>query len=464
MADDMANNWGCRLVFDTGISRGSKRSAEAMTMDTTEDNASFISLYDQLSRDLSGKFLLEKVTPNGTDANLFAVSSVTNGDNNGCLVACGCYVSGDGGPLASWTTSSFSIEGGPSFVVLPKDVGSDFTREHTVALPYHIPGAPGTTTKTLRKYEDACLDDLHVRCLVQKMKGVPITALLLELILANNGATLSDRALIRLGQLAAHHGFSLICDEIMTGGRTGRMLLCLGKPEVFVNAIACITMGKWLGMGLVLVSPKHRDRMSELSKCIPRRGPSTHIKCDQALKFWNAAMGRMKRTEVRRAQALKKLNCPEEDAWGEGLHIFAPVSRVAATRASKVRYLPLLEDTPFDSIRVLRSNLVWTKEFVNNTVTNGCYEWLGLHYLTSDEDKAFHKFALYIVLNFAPKQVVSLKEVEEGVLGGGKHNTKSTGGVLSMAEAAGLVTRTQWTKRRLRRWIIEGHAIAPWSQ
>ena len=43
-----------------------------------------------------------------------------------------------------------------------------------------------------------------------------IAAILLEITLASNGATLSDCALIILGELACLHNFSLDVDEIMT--------------------------------------------------------------------------------------------------------------------------------------------------------------------------------------------------------------------------------------------------------
>ena len=45
-----------------------------------------------------------------------------------------------------------------------------------------------------------------------------ITAILLEITLASNGATLSDCALTILGELACLHDLGLVVDEIMTGG------------------------------------------------------------------------------------------------------------------------------------------------------------------------------------------------------------------------------------------------------
>ena len=45
-----------------------------------------------------------------------------------------------------------------------------------------------------------------------------ITAILMEITLALNGATLSNHALTIMGQLARLHDFGIVVDEIMTGG------------------------------------------------------------------------------------------------------------------------------------------------------------------------------------------------------------------------------------------------------
>ena len=51
-----------------------------------------------------------KLTTNGLDENLYAVMSLTQGNTSGCLVACGSYVSGDSGPLQSWSTTPSRLE------------------------------------------------------------------------------------------------------------------------------------------------------------------------------------------------------------------------------------------------------------------------------------------------------------------------------------------------------------------
>ena len=455
----MANNWGCTLVFDRSF-RGSKRSSEAM--ESMGDNSLTI-FADVVRKDLGSAFLLEKVTPNGSDANLYAVNVLTNGDNNGCLIASGSYVAGDGGPLAPWTSSTFDLERGPSFVAHPEDVASEFTKQHTAALPYYIPGA--MTESELQQYEDKCMDHLHIRCLVHKMKGVKITALLMEITLANNGATLSDRACTRIGLLARHHGFRLIVDEIMTGGRTGTMLQCMTKPAAFVDAIDCVTMGKWLGMGLVLVSPAYREESNEKFAKLMRRGVSTNMTCTPALKLWRAAMFRMKNTASRRAAALHKLGVQPEAAWGDGLHIFAPLCRQSASRSSRLRFLPLLEQTPFDSIKMIRNGHIWTKVDVNKQVVEGCEEWLTLpYYLHTEEDESYHKLVASLVCSgrYSAKVLLSTEQVIEEIFGSEKFNVKSAGVVLRVAEDAGLVVKRQVTQKRHRMWEIQALVDRPW--
>ena len=85
--------------------------------------------------------------------------------------------------------------------------------QHTIALPYFIEGT--RSDDDIRKYEDECLEHL-----------------LMEITLASNGSTVSDRAPTILGELAHLHDFSIAVDEIMTGGRTKTMLPTIEKPKI----------------------------------------------------------------------------------------------------------------------------------------------------------------------------------------------------------------------------------------
>ena len=198
-------------------------------------------------------FGLMKLTTNGSDANLYAVTSLTQGNTSGCLVACGSYVSGDSGPLQSWSTSAFEIGSGPAGIIGLDDPRiTSFTLQHTIALPYSIEGT--MSYDNLRQYEDECLEHLHILCLYNKVMKNKVTCILMEITLASKGSTLSDHALTILGELARLHDFSIVVDEIMTGGRTKKMLSAMEKPKIFQKAVEFITMGKWLKCRMVLGS------------------------------------------------------------------------------------------------------------------------------------------------------------------------------------------------------------------
>lgn len=60
-------------------------------------------------------------------------------------------------------------------------------------------------------------------------------SLFFELMLAGNGAVLSDRALNKIAILSRKHKFTIIIDEIMTGGRTGTLLLLQKKQKILLS-------------------------------------------------------------------------------------------------------------------------------------------------------------------------------------------------------------------------------------
>ena len=93
MCDDLANDWGCDLIF-MGRSSGRKRKVGAMIAILADDRRqrNFHSLIEKTTNNMFG---LMKLTTNGSDANLYAVTSQTQGNTSGCLIACGSYVSGD---------------------------------------------------------------------------------------------------------------------------------------------------------------------------------------------------------------------------------------------------------------------------------------------------------------------------------------------------------------------------------
>ena len=146
-----------------------------------------------IEKTTNGLFWFMKLTTNGLDANLYAVTSLMQGKTSGCLISCGSYVSGDSGPLQSWSTSAFEIGSGPAGFIGPEDPKiSSFTLQHTITLPYSIEGA--MSYDDLRLYEDECLEHLHILCLYNKVMKNNVTCILMEISMESNGATLSDCA------------------------------------------------------------------------------------------------------------------------------------------------------------------------------------------------------------------------------------------------------------------------------
>ena len=97
MSDDLANDWGCDLICMGHLS-GRKRKVGLMITILADDRRqrNFHHLIEKMTNKL---FRLMKLTTNCSDANLYAVTSLTQGNTSGCLVACGSYVSGDSGPF-----------------------------------------------------------------------------------------------------------------------------------------------------------------------------------------------------------------------------------------------------------------------------------------------------------------------------------------------------------------------------
>lgn len=228
----------------------------------------------------------------------------------------------------------------------PSDGMNETAKKQTVPVPYHIPDT--MTDEVLNDYEDRCLLHLHHRCLLQRTQGNPVRGMFLELVLASNGTTLSNRYLKKLGELAKHHSFHFVIDEIMTGGRYGVMLLTGTKPEEFVERVGYITLGKWMQAGMVLASVEQRNLCTQKLSGMSPRGASTEICCNEISSCWVRVISKLDKTTERRHQVLERLHVEESDSWGGGVHIFASRRWTCPVKSTKNRFLPLLEETPID--------------------------------------------------------------------------------------------------------------------
>jgi len=375
MADDLANDWGTSITLLPG--EASSRHAGRCRVNIREQSDCRL-LRDEVYSTFGGNFQLEKVSQSGSDAQLHAIFQATGGDVNSCMVAAGSYVSGSNGGLQNWSTSDFKDMLGPSIILPPQDVRIKFAKTHTVGLPYHIPGT--IETEELEAYEDRCLFELHVRCLAARINRAPFKALLMELLLAGNGSTLSDRALTRIGMLAEHHGFCIVLDEIMTAGRTGTMLMLLQKPEPFRMAVRYVTMGKWMGAGLVLACREETERLLYIMNEVSCRNHADRIlsnalDCTGIVAAWREVRKKLGNAQRRREAALKRLRLPESHCWGEGTIIFAPIRRSDICLGLKCRFLPLLDDVPFGTFNRTKKD-EWSKGKVNEAIVTGVNAWI----------------------------------------------------------------------------------------
>ena len=372
MADDLANGWGTGLCIPPRTSR----SPQAFSTET--DNTDFQLLKQEIRGTFNGEFHLVKVTPCGSDANLFACVKSTGGDLSRTLVAAGSYVAGTEFGLQNWSTSDFQTQYGLAVITQPHLVTDPFCTAHTVGLPYHIPGV--MKPEDLEKYEDQCLLELHHRCLISKMNDAPVKTLLMEIMLAGNGATLSDRALERIAQLARMHQFSVTLDEIFTGGRSGTMLLAQQTPHSFRSAVRYVTMGKWIGAGLVIATKQEYLYMTnaiDTDESGPR-GTSTKIDCQYLLLVWKEVQKKIILTPGRRETVLRKLNIPVGKDWGRGVMIYCSKARADSAQGLKNRFLPMLENTHIDSFKVVDKKEEWCKAEVNSLIVDGTNSWVNI--------------------------------------------------------------------------------------
>jgi hypothetical protein len=225
------------------------------------------------------------------------------------------------------------------------------------------------------QYELDCAMELHHRCLLAKMEGRQVKCLFLELMLCGNGGELSDRFLNHLAIVSKLHGFSLIVDECITGGRIGpTMLLTQSKPTAFRSCVSHVTMSKWMGVGLVL-----RSKQTESKREKPPfpRGMTTQLCTDDALYCWDAAVQRLPFIDGRRRTVINAMKVNATLTWGKGLLIFSEKHRRdTCNRGLKNRFLPMNQDLKIDTIGYTHPRAGYTKKDVDARIRQRVHAWL----------------------------------------------------------------------------------------
>jgi len=478
MADDLSNNWGVNLCNPGNQRRASilspHRSLPRSAQQIIGDRSSLAVIPGLVSAETE-HFKFERVAVSGSQANNWCINDATQQNSNRCLFAAGSYVAGDGSALQSFSTSDFAPEWELAMIMAPHEVKIPCGRSNTIPLPYHIPGV--LKPQELMKYEDECLQAIHIRLCWAKMRLEPYKAILLELILAGNGATLSNRALIAIAKLAVHHQLLVIVDEIMTSGRTGHMFYLLSKPPSFQAVVTHITVGKFTQLGMIFMSKPWSEKRKKMYP-FTTRGASTGLGADLAVLHWRCVKQHLKDVPQKRANVLKKLKLKEEQVWGAGLLMFGPC-RYDRPSALKCRYLPLIHaNTPIDSSGTNRKMMMPRNEFrthVNTMIVNSINQWkldtpmpdFDPHSTPSEQKLKAERLFDFSFISSIIKHCSDLeeKQAEQWIKECMPSNANRHYGEAALArlERAGGFQKTQVGKKRARHWKLREGFVAPWK-
>ena len=348
MKDDLANDWGTMLATNSG----SKKRQKTVSGNIGKGKHKF---YDAVHKDCE-PFCLHRLFTSGSDANAWAISAATNLKQQNCLFGIGTYVGGDWGPFERMSTSKEDTSLRLCWLSDPDKITNDEQKKMAIALPYHVKNEEFGSDE-IEKLENECLCEVHRQFLIKKAMGNDEITVILEIMLGGNGGNLSDGFLRRFGKLAEKHNVKIIVDEVLTGGRNGTMLFCQTLPEEFVSQVCYVTMGKWTGCGMVLFNINHEVGRKIMEKNDEEyRGVSTALDVTDPHKRWISVRKQIKNSERRRMQVLEKLCTNEDDAWGKGVVIFAPIVRKDNKAGLSQRFLPMLNLGTEYKIKLPRKN------------------------------------------------------------------------------------------------------------
>lgn len=333
-ADNLSNSWGVD-IFPPSVMNG--------IFDTCGSNS-----YDQLQTLVKKSFKpfeLVHILPCGSDANMYALIMSTKTCIERTMIPNGTYVSGDRGVLQGLSTSRFTPFDAMVYMATPKHAIPDEGKKVATPFPYHIPNA--ITTEDLQALEESCLVEIKHKILLNILNWQPIRCVLMELMLACNGAILSDGFLTTFAALCQLFGIVIVVDEILTAGRTGRMLLWSSKPQEFKKEVAYITLGKWTHAGLVLRNPGNwfcKEYIIHYKNRLSERGYSTMMDPTTTYRMIERVFLKYTEAASRRAEVLRFLKVSEDSCWGEGILIFCERYKLDRKKGSHTRFLPWLQE------------------------------------------------------------------------------------------------------------------------
>ena len=123
-------------------------------------------------------------------------------------------------------------------------------------------------------------------------------------------------------------------------------------------------MGKWSGIGFVLINAHHHpvsDLPTLTSGIFAPRGTSSEPNCANAYLMWKAVVANLVNIDKRQVHVIEAQKLKPVECWGVGLMIFAPKCWTEGAAGLKNRFLPLLHDASVEKVRLIKKPN-WSKK------------------------------------------------------------------------------------------------------
>ena len=313
------------------------------TMNPVSESDTFARMVE---RSTGGVFTFDTITLNGTEANCYAITMASDMRCDKSMFPCGTYIAAHAGPLKNKSVVRWNPRNGQATLLSATDETHQSHREDVVALPYIINISERNSPffrDEYDQYEKQCLDDLETRVILSRVtpNRAAFQILFIELLTIQHGATLSEEALRRIGQIAIKYSIKIVVDEIMTAGRIGpRMLAVLDAPREFLQQVHYVTIGIWTERqnGLVLA----RKTVLQHHNC-DKRNHLAGFPLTEAIKQWQWAEQRLEFVPIIRHRLVHDvLQINSNTAWGKGLLLFTECFTNLEQNGICNRFLPLL--------------------------------------------------------------------------------------------------------------------------
>ena len=130
---------------------------------------------------------MAKICATGTDATWSATEMCAVGKIGRTVIAVGSYTAGNNTPRQELTTITVNAGEGLGRIMDPSDEKCNKVRNMSVVFPYHL-----HESMEDHNWDKKCLRNMEKTIIMHQSLGKPIHTLVMELMLAGNGAILSS--------------------------------------------------------------------------------------------------------------------------------------------------------------------------------------------------------------------------------------------------------------------------------